>query len=253
MSNFINVENMKNKEEPMKRVLHTVSDLRVRENENGKSESRTITGYAILFNTPSARLYSDGNEEAYEVIARGAVTKKLLDNCDIKMTMFHDRHLILARSKNGKGTLTYKVDDKGVYFEFDAPKTVDGDKALELVRRGDIAGCSFMFTTHYYDSGFVSRSVKTVKGKTIVTYTVKVITGIYDFTLAADPAYPDTNCNARAQEMANEARVMKVVEEMREVANTPIMGKPIEIKCRDKHKIVAAQVTEMRKVAKCGL
>ncbi|MBO5246147.1 MAG: hypothetical protein J6B28_02680, partial [Eubacterium sp.] len=42
-------------------------------------------------------------------------------------------HLILARSKNGKGTLTYSVDDKGVYFEFEAPKTVDGDKALELV------------------------------------------------------------------------------------------------------------------------
>lgn len=244
---------MKNKEEPMKRVLHTVSDLRVRESENGKSESRTITGYAILFNTPSARLYSDGNEEAYEVIARGAVTKKLLDNCDIKMTMFHDRHLILARSKNGKGTLTYNVDEKGVYFEFDAPKTVDGDKALELVRRGDIAGCSFMFTTHYYDNGFVSRSVKTVKGKTIVTYTVKVITGIYDFTLAADPAYPETNCNARAQEMANEARVMKAVEEMREAANTPIMGKPIEIKSRDKRKSIAAQVTEMRRAAKCGL
>lgn len=246
---------MRNKEEPMKRVLHTVSDLRVRENENGKSESRTITGYAILFNTPSARLYSDGNEEAYEVIARGAVTKKLLDNCDIKMTMFHDRHLILARSKNGKGTLTYKVDDKGVYFEFDAPKTVDGDKALELVRRGDIAGCSFMFTTHYYDSGFVSRSVKTVKGKTIVTYTVKVITGIYDFTLAADPAYPDTNCNARAQEkeMTDKARVKKAIEEMRKVANTPIMGYPIVISSRDKRKIVATQVTEMRKAAKSGL
>lgn len=150
------------------------------------------------------------------------------------MTMFHDRHLILARSKNGKGTLTYNVDDKGVYFEFEAPKTVDGDKALELVRRGDIAGCSFMFTTHYYDNAFVSRSVKIVKGKTIVTYTVKVITGIYDFTLAADPAYPDTNCNARAQEAANEARVMRAVEEMRQAANTPIMDKPIEIKRRNR-------------------
>ena len=99
----------KNKNEVIKRLLHTVTDLRVREAKEGEAESRTITGYAILFNTPSARLYSDGNEEAYEVIARGAVTKKLLDNCDIKMTMFHDRHLILARSKNGKGTQLYKV------------------------------------------------------------------------------------------------------------------------------------------------
>lgn len=244
---------MKSKEEPIKRVLHTVSDLRIRESENGKAESRTITGYAVLFDTPSVRLYSDGDEEAYEVISRSAITKKLLDSCDIKMTMFHDRHLILARSKNGKGTLSYKVDDKGVYFEFEAPKTVDGDKALELVRRGDIAGCSFMFTTHYYDNAFVSRSVKIVKGKTIVTYTVKVITGVLDFTLAADPAYPDTHCNARAQERANEARVMKTVEEMRKTANAPIMGKPLEVKSRDKRKNAADQIKEMRKKAKCGI
>lgn len=244
---------MTNKETTMKRILHTVSDLRVRESSNGKSESRTITGYAILFNTPSAKLYSDGDEEAYEVIARGAVTKKLLDSCDIKMTMFHDRQLILARSKNGTGTLSYKVDDKGVYFEFDAPNTTDGDKALELVRRGDISGCSFMFTTHYYDNGFVTRSVKKTNGKTVVTYTVKVITGIYDFTLAADPAYPDTNCNARAQEMAKEAKVKKQIEEMREAANAPILGKAIANKSRDKRKSAAAQVAEMRKIAKCGI
>ena len=172
----------------------------------GEVASRTITGYAILFNVPSAPLYSYDDEEAREVIAPGAVTKELLDGCDIKMTMFHNRQLILARSKNGKGTLSYGIDDKGVYFEFEAPKTADGDKALELVRRGDIAGCSFMFTTHYYDSAYVSRDVQRVDGKTIVTYTVNVITGIYDFTLAADPAYPDTTCEAEARELVKELR-----------------------------------------------
>ena len=39
--------------------------------------------------------------------------------------------------------------------------------------------------------------MKRVDGKTIITYTVNVITGIYDFTLAADPAYPDTSCELR--------------------------------------------------------
>lgn len=86
------------------------------------------------------------------------------------------------------------------------PHTADGDKALELVRRGDIAGCSFMFTTHYYDSAYVSRDVKRENGKTVVTYTVNVVTGVYDFTLAADPAYPDTNCEAEARELVQELR-----------------------------------------------
>lgn len=196
----------KNKDAIITRMLHTVTDLRVREAKEGEAESRTITGYAILFNTPSAPLYAYDDEEAREVIAPGAVTKELLDGCDIKMTMFHDRQLILARSRSGAGTLSYGVDEKGVYFEFDAPNTVDGDKALELVRRGDISGCSFMFSTHYYDSAYVMRDIQRVDGRTIVTYTVNVITDIYDFTLAADPAYPDTTCEAERRELVKELR-----------------------------------------------
>lgn len=194
----------KNRNTEITRVLHTMSDLHVREAKEG--EARTITGYAILFNVPSEPLYDYDDEEAREVIAPEAVTKELLDGCDIKFTMFHDRQLILARSKNGVGTLKYSVDEKGVAFEFDAPNTTDGDKALELVRRGDISGCSFMFSTHYYDSAYVARDVKRVDGKTIITYTVNVITGVHDFTLAADPAYADTTCEAEERELVKELR-----------------------------------------------
>ena len=224
----------KNKDTVVNRILHTISDLRVREAPEGQAASRTITGYAILFGVPSEPLYDWEDEEAREVIAPEAVTKELLDGCDIKMTMFHDRQLILARSKNGAGTLTYGVDDKGVYFEFEAPNTVDGDKALELVRRGDISGCSFAFSTHYYDSAYVSRDVQRVDGKTIITYTVNVITGIYDFTLAADPAYPDTSCEAETRELVKtlrepdddkaerENKVREQVREMRRAATLPL-------------------------------
>ena len=221
----------KNKETVITRLLHTVSDLRVREDKEGKI-CRTITGYAILFSPPSAPMYEYDDEEVREVIAPGAVTKELLDGCDIKMTMFHDHQLILARSKNGSGTLKYTVDDKGVAFEFDAPNTVDGDKALELVSRGDIAGCSFMFSTHYYDRAYVARDVKRENGKTIVTYTVNTITGIYDFTLAADPAYPDTNCEAEAREL---------VEELRKMEAQPAT--------EEREKKVREQVQEMRRAA----
>lgn len=224
----------KNKDEIITRLLHTVTDLRVREANEGEAESRTITGYAILFNTPSVPLWDYDDEEAREIIAPGAVTKELLDGCDIKFTMFHDRQLILARSKNGAGTLSYGVDEKGVYFEFDAPNTADGEKALELVRRGDISGCSFMFATHYYDSAYVARDVKRENGKTIITYTVNVITGIYDFTLAADPAYPDTNCELREfvnelrtaeqpEPQKNENKVREQVREMRRAATAPML------------------------------
>lgn len=226
----------KNKDTVINRVLHTVTDLRVREAPEGEAASRTITGYAILFGVPSAPLYDWDDEEAREVIAPEAVTKELLDGCDIKMTMFHDRQLILARSKNGAGTLKYGVDDKGVYFEFEAPNTVDGDKALELVRRGDISGCSFAFSTHYYDRAYVQRTVQRVDGKTIITYTVNVITGVYDFTLAADPAYPDTNCEAEVRELIRELREQEQPD-----------GK------EEREKKVREQVREMRRAATLSL
>lgn len=206
----------------------------MREAGQGEAESRTITGYAILFNTPSAPLYEYDDEEEREVIAPGAVTQELLDASDIKFTMYHNRQIILARSKWGKGTLKYRIDEKGVAFEFEAPKTADGDTALELVRRGDISGCSFMFRTHYYDSAYVSRDVKRENGKTIVTYTVNTITGIYDFTLAADPAYPDTSCEAEARELFTELRkrvedgsktekIREQVREMRRAASRRLL------------------------------
>lgn len=210
-----------------KREIFTASQLRLREID-GIEESRTITGYAILFDVPSAPLYEDEDEVIREVIAPEAVSLELLDSSDIKMTMFHDRQLLLARSNKGSGTLSYGIDDKGVYFEFEAPDTADGDKAIELVKRGDIAGCSFAFSTRYYDRAFVEESV--VHGdKVEVTYRVKVITDIYDFTLAADPAYPDTSVEAREivdalhqRRQREKEKIVKQIAEMRRAASASI-------------------------------
>ena len=165
--------------------------------EAESSKSRKIRGYAILFNTPSVVLWLEGKAEAREVIAPEAVTMEFLDQQDIKMTMYHDRQLILARSKRGKGSLSYGVDERGVWFEFDAPESPNGDEALALVSRADIAGCSFMFSTYYADPDYVERVQDEDKS---VTYTVRKMTGIYDFTLAADPAYPDTEVHAEPPE-----------------------------------------------------
>lgn len=229
---------MKNKNLIVRRCLCTPTELHVRESAEGEAPSRTITGYAILFNVPSAPLWSDEDSEAREVIAPEAITKDVLDAQDIKMTMFHDRQLILGRSNKGGGTLSYTVDDKGVAFEFDAPNTVDGDKALELVRRGDISGCSFAFTTHYYDSDFVERQSEVApNGVNKITYRVKAVTGIYDFTLAVDPYYPDTSVEAREfadelkreqkpgtkQEEEKRAKMREQLREMRHAAKSSLV------------------------------
>lgn len=175
---------------------HISFDVSLREKE-GDVESRTIAGRAILFDQESVPLWEDEDEVAVEKISPNAITREFLDQCDIKMTMFHDRQLILARSFNGEGTLKYDVDSDGVTFEFEAPHTVDGDKCIELVRRGDLKGCSFAFRTKYFDEQYVGREVEKVNGKAKTTFTVNVVTDVLDFTIAADPFYQATEVDVR--------------------------------------------------------
>lgn len=216
-------------------VLTASPGLHVRETGDGEGQGRIIEGYAICFGVPSEPLWADARNEAREVIAPEAITREALDGSDIKFTMFHDRQLILARSNKGKGTLSYEVDEHGVKFSFEAPSTIDGDKAIELVRRGDISGCSFAFSTYYDDSKYVEHTSEKCDGKTLHTYTVRAVTGIYDFTLAADPAYPATEVEAReflaaihgedeaAAEGKRQQHIERYVEDMQRVSRQKIL------------------------------
>lgn len=167
---------------------------RLREAEEGHPPSRTIEGYAIVFGVES-QLLADYWERYREIIEPGAVTVEDLKGFDIKMTMYHNREKILARSNKGEGTLNLSIDKVGVKYSFEAPNTPDGDTALELVKRGDLSGSSFMYWTD--EANNVSYE-KTDDG--VLLRHVKKISQIYDMTIAADPAYTQTNVTAREVE-----------------------------------------------------
>lgn len=187
-----------------KRTIAIVSGLRIREATDG-AESRTIEGYALKFGVRS-RLLCDWWNNYYEVLEPGCVTREMLDKQDIKLTMFHDRQLVLARSNKANGTLSYEVDKVGVKFWAEMPHTVDGDKALELVSRGDIAGCSFIYSTDEGDSenavSYECLDEKGDDGEDILLRHVKRIDNVYDFTITTDPAYEQTDVSKREVEAA---------------------------------------------------
>lgn len=187
-----------------KRTIAIVSGLRIREATDG-AESRTIEGYALKFGVRS-RLLCDWWNNYYEVLEPGCVTREMLDKQDIKLTMFHDRQLVLARSNKGNGTLSYEVDKVGVKFWAEMPHTVDGDKAFELVSRGDIAGCSFIYSTNEGDSenavSYERLDEKGDDGEDILLRHVKRIDNVYDFTITTDPAYEQTDVSKREVEAA---------------------------------------------------
>lgn len=172
-----------------------IGDLKVREVDG--QQSRTIEGYALKFGVRS-RLLCDWCELYYEVLEPGSVSREMLDAQDIKLTMFHDRQLILARSNKGQGTLHYEVDEVGVRYWAEMPNTSDGDKALELISRGDITGCSFVYSTdESRDGGAVSYESVREGGETLALRHVHRIDHVYDFTVTPDPAYEQTNVTRR--------------------------------------------------------
>lgn len=164
---------------------------RLREVTEGGESKRVIEGYAIVFGVES-RMLVDYWEDYREIIEPGAITEDELAQMDIKMTMWHNREKLLARSNKGVGTLKLSVDDIGVKYEFEAPNTSDGGNAYELVKRGDMSGSSF---TYWSDE---SSSVSYTKDDDdIMIRHVKKINMIYEMTLASDPAYVQTSVTAR--------------------------------------------------------
>lgn len=101
---------------------------------------RLVSGYAVVFDTWSNDL------GFYEKILKGAITEDTIKRSDVICKLNHDDQKVLGRSKYGEGSLILEVDDKGLKYTFEAPRTQYGDELLEYLRRGDITGSSFAFS-----------------------------------------------------------------------------------------------------------
>lgn len=104
-------------------------------------ESRTVSGYAIVFNSDSNDL--GGFIERIDPNSLDGVVEK----SDVLCLLNHNEDRgVLARSNKGEGSLTLEIDEIGLKYTFEAPNTALGDELLEGLRRGDISTSSFAFT-----------------------------------------------------------------------------------------------------------
>lgn len=158
--------------------------------ENAAStDSRTVRGYGAVFNSQSEDL------GFREILAPGSITNDTIANSDVFARFNHDSSKILARCNHGTGSLKLSVDDRGLAYEFEAPKTAAGDELLEALRRGDISQSSFAFTVREEDEEW-----KFVGGELLRT--IYKIDKLYDVAPVYQPAYSATECNARIIERA---------------------------------------------------
>lgn len=157
---------------------------------NEEDKKRTVEGYALLFGVSSDNL---GFEE---VIERGALDG-VLGKSDVFALLNHDRSKgILARAKNGNGSLSLEVDTKGLKYRFEAPKTALGNELLENLRRGEIDQSSFAFTVA--DGGEKWERQKNGVWKR----TISKFERIYDVSPVYNAAYSKTSVYMRGKEEA---------------------------------------------------
>lgn len=183
------------------------NNIEIRSFDIDNVESRHIVGYSVVYNTPSVDLGG-----FREIISPTAINQELINRSDIIMNYQHSDTMILARSKNGQGTLQLSITDRGLMFEFDMPNSSLGDQILESIHRGDISTCSFAFSLP--DNDTCETWERTNDG---IIRTIHEIGQLYDCAIVTNAAYPATSVSARSLEMINKLNSeMKEEEILRE-------------------------------------
>jgi HK97 family phage prohead protease len=155
------------------------------EKRDGDTESRTISGYAVVFGKASSVL--GGKSFGFtETIGRAAFDG--VDMSGVIATFNHNFDNVLARSDSG--SLTLSMDNTGLRYSFESPNTTYGNDLLENVRNGNVKGSSFMFTVRdqkwtYRDEGVDEREITQVDE-------------LFELGPVTIPAYPDTTAAQRS-------------------------------------------------------
>lgn len=154
------------------------------EKRSDDKESRTISGYAAVFDKVSADL-----GWFKETINRSAFDG--VDMSNVLATFNHDFSLPMARTDSG--TLDLSIDKRGLKFSFDAPNTTSGNDLLENVRNGNVKGSSFMFT--------VEEDVWTYTKGEIDEREITQIGDLIELGPVTSPAYPDSTAETKHLEL----------------------------------------------------
>lgn len=130
-----------------------------------------------------------------EIIRPGAFANALTRS-DPRCLFNHDANLILGRMK--PGTLRVTEDSRGLRMECDLPKTTVAADVEESIRRGDIDGQSFSFTTKKDRWTFYNDPSKPADRELLE------IDELFDVGPVVYPAYPDTTVGLRSRDVNRE-------------------------------------------------
>lgn len=194
-----------------------VAEFRASEKED---EYGTIEGTPIVFNQDTT--LRDWAGEFVERIVPEAL--KSTDMKDVRLFVNHDTNKIaLARSKNGNGTMSLTVDDKGVHMRarLDVDNNAEARALYSAVQRGDMDGMSFMFRIggEKWDDLESERPIRTITDISI----------IHEVSVVNFPAYPQTSVSARSSEETDYSPLEEARRKHAEETVTDVMKDMMEV------------------------
>ncbi len=165
----------------IRRVSIPLSDVEWR--KSGDGQSMTVAGHAAVFNRLSHDL--GGFREKVDPSAFDDVLDR---TPDVHLLWDHDTSLVLARTHSK--TLDLRIDPQGLhYWARVAPTSYAKDLQI-LMERGDVDQASFAFT--------VEDDTWEVDEDENVTRTITRIGELFDVTITAKGAYPQTDSSLRS-------------------------------------------------------
>ncbi len=165
----------------IRRVSIPLSDVEWR--KSGDGQSMTVAGHAAVFNRMSHDLGG-----FREKVDRDAFNDVIDRNPDVHLLWDHDTSLVLARTQNK--TLDLRIDPQGLhYWARVAPTSYAKDLQI-LMERGDVDQASFAFTVEEDDWE--------MDDEENVTRTIKRVGELFDVTITAKGAYPQTDSSLRS-------------------------------------------------------
>lgn len=147
-------------------------------------------GYAARYQSHSVDL--GGFREVLLPGAFDSVLNRKRSKPDVVFLFNHSADHLLGRTASG--TLRLESDERGLRFENDPPDTQLARDLQTLVRRGDLAGCSFAFSVDPSGEAWSQDE----RGQTVRT--IREVSGLYDCSLVTTPAYPSTTVAVRSLE-----------------------------------------------------
>jgi HK97 family phage prohead protease len=197
-----------------KRTFNLESKIETREID-GK-ERNVVVGYGSVYNSRSENLGG-----FYEYISEGAFTDELINSSDVRALINHDPNLILARSKNGKGTLKLNADAKGLRYEFEMPDTSYARDLLINMKNNNLNQSSFAFTIPSGGDEWSSDDA----GNNIRT--INKIDKLFDISVVTYPAYSQADSDLMVAQ-----RGLKEYKKTKKLVKHSLLGLKIEINKR---------------------